>query len=81
MNQTQPVLSSQPQPKKVSVLLQPTSHSLFPLKDSLSNPSPIFQTACEMTSQWCVVAGPVSAKKNMYTTDTSKVCYIALYDL
>ena len=28
----------------------------------------IFQTACEMTSHRCVVAGPVSAKKQLYTT-------------
>ena len=37
-------------------------------KASLSYPRPLFQTACKMTLRQCVVAGPVSSKKQLYNT-------------
>ena len=44
-------------------LFKPTKHSPSLQKASRRNPRPLFQTACEMMSRWCVVAWPVSAKK------------------
>ena len=38
----------------------------LPPESSRNNPRPLFLTAGKMTSQQCIVAGPVSAK-NMYT--------------
>ena len=50
----------------------------------MSPVSPVFHTvyilltACKMTTRWCIVAGAVSAKKQLYTTNTLSTLQIFL---
>ena len=52
-------------------VFQPTKHSPSLRKASRSNPSPLFSNCMQndfTSMSWCVVAWPVSAKNQLYTT-------------